>query len=88
MELVEGVRPDSKTEEDGKKRSRKSDGVDVDRHGSADCNVREVPHRVRKVKERDQVTSPAAGCRIESTSSVCHDRRPHMTIPPPSDMRR
>src|SRR6266576_2601295 len=89
VQLVESVRRDAHAEEEREQTEAEHRVLEVRSQRGADCNVREVPQGVRRVKQRHVVAPPARRECIEGgTGGAGHARRPQVTIPPPRLSRR
>src|SRR6476646_1562114 len=85
VELVERMRADAHAEEEREECESEHSGSPLRSQRRADCDVRQMPQRVRRVQKRDVVAPPTRREGIEGRSDVApgHARRPQVTIPPP-----
>jgi hypothetical protein len=68
MQFIESVRTDPEPESKSQKCSCQSRRIDPGRQGGSNCNIREVPNRVRHVEERHEIAQPTAAACIERGS--------------------
>ena len=90
VQLVECMGRDADGEEEREQRRDEAPAVGVRRERRADDDVREVPRRVRRVKQRPPVAPAARARGVER--GPCHAQpsgfRAHITSPPPRLIER
>ncbi len=68
MQFIEGVGADPEPEGKREKGSDQTKSVDPGRHGRTNRNIRQVPHRVWQMEEREEISQPGTGACIERRS--------------------